>query len=120
MDLLLYCLISQQLRPGGLAGPVRAALFFRPRTGLGSGVQCLEGQNQACLCVPVLDLGGKESPPPAPLDLLNPLAASQSRQVRLPEPFLTLIPGCAHSRTPWGARGRGSLLLGAEALGLYP
>jgi hypothetical protein len=67
------------------------------------------------VCV-VLDLGGKVSP----LDLLNPLAASQSRQVRLPEPFLTLIPDCAHSRTPWGARGRGSLLLGAEALGMKP
>lgn len=63
-----------------------------------------------------LDLGGEESP----LDLLNLLAASQSRQVRLPEPFLTPIPGCAHSRTPWGARGRGSLLLGAEALGMEP
>lgn len=68
------------------------------------------------VCV-VLDLGSKVPPPP---DLLNPLAASQSWRVLLPEPFLTPIPGCAHSRTPWRARGRGSLLLEAKALGMKP
>lgn len=55
MDMLFSCLVSQQLSSGGLAGPIGAALSFRLSTGLGSGVQCLGGQNQAkaslCVCV---------------------------------------------------------------------
>lgn len=39
------------------------------------------------------------------LDLLNPLATSQSQQVLLPEPFITPIPGSARSGAPWRAGG---------------
>lgn len=54
------------------------------------------------------------------LGLPNPLAASQSRQVLLPEPFITPIPGCAQQWRSLESRGRGSPLLGAWGLGMRP
>lgn len=54
------------------------------------------------------------------LGLLNPLATSQSRQVLLPEPFITPIPGCAQQWRSLESRGRGSPLLGAWGLGMRP
>lgn len=63
----------------------------------------------AFVCV-VLDLGGKESP----LDLLNPLAASQAQRVRLPEPFLTPIPGCGSQQNSQGNQGEGQPAAGSK------
>lgn len=102
----------------GAAGPLEVALSHRLGTGLRSGVQGLGAQDgsEASLFTVVLGLGAKE----LLLDLLNPLATSQSRQVPLPEPFITPIPGCAQQWSSLESRGRGSPLLGAVGLGTRP
>lgn len=52
-------------------------------------------------------------PNSSPLDLLNPLATSQSRQVPLPEPFITPIPGSARQCCSPESRGEGQLSAGS-------
>lgn len=57
-------------------------------------------------------------PNSSPLDLPNPLATSQSRQVPLPEPFITPIPGSAPQLSSLESWGEGQPLLGAAGLGM--
>ena len=94
------------------------ALSHRLGTGLGSGVQGLGAEDRAgaSLFTVVLGLGAKQPP----LDLLNTLATSQSRQVPLPEPFITPIPGSARHWSSLESRGEGQPLLGAAGLGMRP